>query len=679
MNATLNQIANSMISLAGIQLLQFTLLFACLTILSGLLRKHLRASVRYGLFCLLLVKLVLPPTLALPTGIGYWIGHTDSMIQVVQRLQPWVSGRNTPVELDTNTVKTSAAEQGKKPLLPAETSSNREAETAPLDRSRGGYSFQFVLMILWVAGMVSMLFLTYSRHKVLTWGYRDSKPAGPELRRLLESCQKQLSFNRKIGIEVVEEKISPSVVGFFRPVIYLPEVLLDRLDSEQLRLILLHELYHLRRGDPWINLLQIVLQIVYFYNPLLWVANANIRRLREESTDEAVLSHRDVPIRAYSKMLLDSAEAVTPLPVHVQTMALCVAEGSSRMGYRIQQILRKQRPGKASAGWWGYGLCTVLACVLLPMAPASVEIAREIAADGFGFEKQTDLSIADQISKATVDAFHAQNTEDWDRYYDAFSSDFIGMFNGSEPSIGLPAFKAMSLSMSQIKVTYYPPEYGDLMIFDCGEYIVETGNLQLHYDIQNRPVKFSELRKYLTIWRRDAWTGDLKVQLLIYNQKPTKLLARVHAEPQVYLQKSDSPFVAVESDPELQDLEHHFEQAFVEERYDEAVAYYAQDAILIPLDDDILYGKDTIGRYVLGRDKRYRLVESKFQPVQIRSNGTIAYIANVCWWKFEDTISHQELTVSGKNLHLWKKDAEGRWKLFIDIHNTNQPNATRNN
>src|SRR6516162_3663987 len=54
-------------------LVQSSLLIALLLLLDFGLRKRLRASVRYALWLLLLVKLVLPPSLASPTSVAYWL------------------------------------------------------------------------------------------------------------------------------------------------------------------------------------------------------------------------------------------------------------------------------------------------------------------------------------------------------------------------------------------------------------------------------------------------------------------------------------------------------------------------------------------------------------------------------------------------------------------------------
>ena len=58
---------------AGI-FIQVSVLIVLLLIIDFMLRKRVRAVFRYGLWMLLFVKLVLPASFTLPTGIGYWLG-----------------------------------------------------------------------------------------------------------------------------------------------------------------------------------------------------------------------------------------------------------------------------------------------------------------------------------------------------------------------------------------------------------------------------------------------------------------------------------------------------------------------------------------------------------------------------------------------------------------------------
>ena len=77
-----------------------------------------------------------------------------------------------------------------------------------------------------------------------------------------------------------------------------------QLETPQLRSVLFHELAHIQRGDLWINLLQTLLQIVYLYHPLFWLANARIRAVREQAVDEAVLAALGEDAEEYPRTLL---------------------------------------------------------------------------------------------------------------------------------------------------------------------------------------------------------------------------------------------------------------------------------------------------------------------------------------------------------------------------------------
>jgi bla regulator protein BlaR1 len=113
--------------------------------------------------------------------------------------------------------------------------------------------------------------------------------AGGAMLRELDQCRQHLGLRRPISMRLSQNAASPAVCGLRRPVILVPQNLASRLDGTDLQAVLFHELAHVKRGDLWVNFAQTLLQIVYFYNPLLWLANAVIRRIREKAVDETVL------------------------------------------------------------------------------------------------------------------------------------------------------------------------------------------------------------------------------------------------------------------------------------------------------------------------------------------------------------------------------------------------------
>ena len=147
----------------------------------------------------------------------------------------------------------------------------------------------------------------------------------------------------------------------------MPARLVGKLDEEQLQLIFVHELAHWKRWDLQLNLLQTVLQVVYFYNPAVWVANAVLRRLREEAVDDAVLVAMAAPAERYSQTLLEVA-AQTLRPVEAGVPLIGILESRRALVRRIYRLTIEPLPRSARLGLGGFVVVAIIAVALLPMA-----------------------------------------------------------------------------------------------------------------------------------------------------------------------------------------------------------------------------------------------------------------------------------------------------------------------
>ena len=173
----------------------------------------------------------------------------------------------------------------------------------------------------------------------------------------------------------------PAVCGFWRPTILIPRRLVGRLDEEQLQLVFVHELAHWKRWDLQLNLLQTVLQVVYFYNPAVWIANFVLRRLREEAVDDAVLVALAAPVERYSHTLLDvAAHAARPLELNVRLIG--ILESRKALANRIQRLATSPLPKSARLGLWGFAGVVIVGLALLPMAGSRPVVAENRAEKG---------------------------------------------------------------------------------------------------------------------------------------------------------------------------------------------------------------------------------------------------------------------------------------------------------
>ena len=131
----------------------------------------------------------------------------------------------------------------------------------------------------------------------------------------------------------------PSVIGFFRPRILIPDWLFARLTAGELEQIVLHEGEHLRRRDDWTNLLQKICLVLFPLNPaLLWIER-RLGREREMACDDGVVSVTRAP-RAYAACLASLAER--GLKHRTEALTLGAWQRRPELVDRVHSILRKK-------------------------------------------------------------------------------------------------------------------------------------------------------------------------------------------------------------------------------------------------------------------------------------------------------------------------------------------------
>src|SRR5262249_40857884 len=154
----------------------------------------------------------------------------------------------------------------------------------------------------WIAGTGVLAALIGRRYRHIS--QIEGTPAPAELQQELDDCRRHLGLKRSLRLVLSSCCASPAVCGLLRPVILLPKTLANSLGRAQVRHVLLHELAHVKRGDLWVNHVQVALQVIHWYNPLLWVANAIIRRVREEAVDQTVMAALGRDAESYPSTLV---------------------------------------------------------------------------------------------------------------------------------------------------------------------------------------------------------------------------------------------------------------------------------------------------------------------------------------------------------------------------------------
>ena len=141
---------------------------------------------------------------------------------------------------------------------------------------------------------------------------RDSEPVTAELLSLCRQLQRRLGIARAVRFCESLHLDAPAVLGWFRPVVFLPVSALTGLTETQLRAVIAHELAHIRRFDAFVNVFQVAAETLLFYHPAVWWLSKQIRAERENCCDDVALSVCENPAEYARALALMEEWRVAP-------------------------------------------------------------------------------------------------------------------------------------------------------------------------------------------------------------------------------------------------------------------------------------------------------------------------------------------------------------------------------
>src|SRR6266849_4790672 len=202
-------------------------------------------------------------------------------------------------------------------------------------------------MLLWAAGAAAALMqmlITCAR----IWRLRRAAMPSTD-GDLSKVLAKGLGISHPVDVLVIHQGLMPMTFGILRPAVFMPSDAAGWSD-ERRRIVLLHELAHVSRGDVATQLLARLAVILNWWNPLAWTAWREFLKERECATDDLVL-HAGARASDYAGHLLEVARAMQSAPA-LGWAAVAMARRSQLEG-RLLAILdsgvNRKTAGRASA------------------------------------------------------------------------------------------------------------------------------------------------------------------------------------------------------------------------------------------------------------------------------------------------------------------------------------------
>lgn len=258
-----------------------------------------RAQVRYWLWLSGSLKFLIP--FALLTNLG---SHLE-----------WVPAANRMATQIKSPAVAYTLEQIRQPLFP---------ESAPLTPSspESIHWIPVAFLAAWMAG-----FLTIVAIRLRIWF------------RIRAVVRKSIAIDIPFTVDVRSspDLLEPGVVGVFRPILLLPDGIMEQLSPAELKTVLAHELCHVRRRDNLFAAMQMIVEAIFWFHPLVWSIGARLVEERELACDEEVLSLGNEP-EVYADAILNVCKLYTKSPL------VCVS-GVAGAGIRrrIETIMANRR------------------------------------------------------------------------------------------------------------------------------------------------------------------------------------------------------------------------------------------------------------------------------------------------------------------------------------------------
>ncbi len=318
------------LELAITHALQIAALAGTVLFLTRCLAKD-RPHLAHTLWALVLLKCLTPPIIASPVSPFSWIANYTR------------TGMNEPSSLVHNATYETTLHLTTSPHQPT---AEPLAEPLQIVAPTTGSDITSVagwLIAAW--GATALLLLTYFawRFVKLKALVRATSVAVPAfISEEVDRLRGELGIRRQVRVRVLDALIGPAVMGIWRPTLLLPKVIVEAAQPAQLRLLLGHELVHVRRGDLLWSALQVIASSLWWFHPAVWLTNRLLTRESERSCDEETIASLACQPATYARSL------IAVLETRQQLSAAPIVPGLRPVDITLKRMERIMRIGQGS-------------------------------------------------------------------------------------------------------------------------------------------------------------------------------------------------------------------------------------------------------------------------------------------------------------------------------------------
>jgi beta-lactamase regulating signal transducer with metallopeptidase domain len=354
---------------------QAGLLVVLVLLVQWLFRKQLNPRWRCALWLLVAARLLLPVSLSSAASLFNLLPRPTAAVRAVERAAATASPAAIPLLRQDRVRPTAPPAVMAEAVIPVAPETAASAVQPPIPDTPSTHSqpptrasapsapvpWPLILFGLWGTGvaLLAAQLIVSSLRMVRRFG-RLPACDDPTVLAVLEECRARVRVKTPLPVAECASVTSPALYGLLRPRLLLPPGFAAKFSAAEMEFVFLHELAHLKRRDLWLNWLFAALQVLHWFNPLVWLAFARWRTDRELACDALALDAAGTGRnRAYGQTILRLLADYSHQPAAPALVG--ILEDKRQLQQRLRMIANF-RPGRR----WGVlsvGLLGVLAVV----------------------------------------------------------------------------------------------------------------------------------------------------------------------------------------------------------------------------------------------------------------------------------------------------------------------------
>ncbi|HEX2925554.1 MAG TPA: M56 family metallopeptidase [Ruminiclostridium sp.] len=363
-----------------------------LMLMKTALRQKLSAKFHYVIWFALLIRLLIPITVDTEISLPHFIpAYHQETVESAGQLQavPYI---NTSINAGT----------ADKDATGENTTGINDSKNRKKVFTGFGFNYSTAAGI-WLVVVTGLLLYIISINIILLVRLKKLKKCDNQaVADILEQCRSTLGINAKTTVVLDKNVRSPRLYGLLHPKILVSQDVLDVLSQEEMRYIFLHELSHVKRRDLLINAVTMVVQSIYWFNPVIWYSIYKMKQDCEIACDATALdSLRPEENKKYGMTIIKMLTLMSEMKWVPGTLGFTG-------NYNKRRITMITLFKKSSVKW----TAVAISLLLLTGCSSFLSPASDTKADATVTGQSTGSSTTDSRSTSSVSANSASASTD---------------------------------------------------------------------------------------------------------------------------------------------------------------------------------------------------------------------------------------------------------------------------